>query len=1141
MQRYFYSSAFMIFIALLFLIGCRSGPALPDAGIESGPSTMFSGDAGQSHQCLGYYMLAVDSRTYEIDVLPLRTGEWHFNLTGILNTTMGVSAAGVPSEHDPANGLFVFDITLAHPFDTSPQLAGFDVKGILVTPGTYAVGSLVYAGADETRLENADGYSRWWNPTEFTSPGMLGYENGILASAPGSLLTATVNPYKYFADILYPTSSLGSVCYEPLDSDQGRGVFTAGSSNTRRYEIRFPMDPGPQIVYGYAIDCAWNPPSPNPPGEVPDDFPMNANQPEAYRIGLKTTANTLYYDSESGIGGGVLRLEIGVFDWQGQAAGNIVPEIDAVRIVAPDLMPSGIDGVLHEQTPEKAVYTVDLTGTAIPSEAGGTLVICRVASSDGSTYQQAGAPAPDTQISAFHVITLDIFDPDCAADDNNDYSQAVELNIGDFVADEVCIPDDMKDFYFFNIDPDYEAVGTIYLYSDAGPASMKLYDESEDIITGASTSGNIAELSFDKLDLMPGLYYLQVYPDVSPGVRPYFLELDAELIDVTPLNPLDVTPSDLYVNPNKVWIHNNMAFLVGKGTWVYDVSDPGNPVQLSHDLDIRMNTKACFKYPYCYMVKYAGNWEDRIDLIDFSDPYAPVLHEDVLHYPTQISGICINSTHLYVTTKVNPTSEAIIYDYASDPLNPAVVDSFNVPYEARLLDLLDPEGSGTHLVIGTWDDILTYDVEVPSSVTQTGTYTFPLGPPRDIATWDDYIYVAHDVSGGGEGWLYVLRQTLVPDIVEESTLDTPGFASNITIAWPYVYMGDGDAGLTTVNVADPALPVHESSIPLVSVGTHLAEDNDVVYIIPMGAGLQAVDVSDPAAPNTLSRLQVVNRPGSMVVKDGYLIVTESGMYHKGFKTVDISDPPNASVVAEHFLTEQPTYLVLDGNNLIARFNMLWGLYDATDPLNITHHISVPVSNHIWSMAVRGDAFYVALEPVGGPEIQIFDISVPAAPTYENAISLTNNVCDISFKENYMYLNNNLEILVYSLTDPFNPVFEGNYLITYVHGMDIRGDYLHMATETDVEIVDISIPGSPVFAGSTTLPVTYINSIIVGGQFVYAVTMNDGIYTCRVWPPDSPSPFGPVTTDDYGGTFLLTHEGFLYNASEFAGIRIFDLY
>jgi len=212
MYRVLLPSAYAVTLLAIISPGCTGNPANPGAQPASEPPGLSaSASAATTHHCLGFGLLAIDTESVAVDVLPGRTGEWHFNLTGVLNTTMGVSAAMVPGESDPANGLFVLDITLTHPFGTKLQLSGFDVKGVLMTPGMLAVGPLVFADADETRLENTDGYTRWWNPTEFILPGMLGYTEGNLAIGPTSALTATVNPYKLFADVLAADDSVSPV------------------------------------------------------------------------------------------------------------------------------------------------------------------------------------------------------------------------------------------------------------------------------------------------------------------------------------------------------------------------------------------------------------------------------------------------------------------------------------------------------------------------------------------------------------------------------------------------------------------------------------------------------------------------------------------------------------------------------------------------------------------------------------------------------------------------------------------------------------------------------------------------------------------------------------------------------------------
>ena len=97
----------------------------------------------------------------------------------------------------------------------------------------------------------------------------------------------------------------------PLDDPLGRGVFAAGAVNTRRYRIRFPLDPEPEVIYGYAVDASWAAPIVNPPVQIPADFPIEANQPEAFLVQLQVEDNTLFYDFDSGQGGGVVAIPHG--------------------------------------------------------------------------------------------------------------------------------------------------------------------------------------------------------------------------------------------------------------------------------------------------------------------------------------------------------------------------------------------------------------------------------------------------------------------------------------------------------------------------------------------------------------------------------------------------------------------------------------------------------------------------------------------------------------------------------------------------------------------------------------------------------------------------------------------------------------
>jgi len=154
-------SLLVLILAGMTISGCSDNPALPQQVLVTESLSPNDTDNTNPHRNMGFFSLVIDREAGSIDAIPLRSSDWHVNLVGVLNSTMGVTAVGVPAEHDPPKGIFTFDITLKHPFATKPQLAGFDVRGILITPGTFNIGPLVFADTDETRLLNADGYTRW--------------------------------------------------------------------------------------------------------------------------------------------------------------------------------------------------------------------------------------------------------------------------------------------------------------------------------------------------------------------------------------------------------------------------------------------------------------------------------------------------------------------------------------------------------------------------------------------------------------------------------------------------------------------------------------------------------------------------------------------------------------------------------------------------------------------------------------------------------------------------------------------------------------------------------------------------------------------------------------------------------------------
>jgi len=266
-----------------------------------------------SHVTWGLYQFVADIDAQTLDAVPIRAGNLHLNAEAFLEPPPLVL---LTLETLQFNGNIIeADIGLRHPFLGLTEFTGFDVCGILISNGTisgFSDPDIVMAGnPEDTYLMNPDGYSPWWNPVNFPpnpESVIFGYIDGLLG-APDSIgnYNSTVCGYKYFADGLDPDESLDSL------DPENRGMFSAGQKNVRHYTIHIG-DEG--LIFNYAIDANWMFPQGNPPWEAPDSFSAMANRPEAYFVTTAETENSLYY-VDSDTKGGILGLDIVVYDWQG--------------------------------------------------------------------------------------------------------------------------------------------------------------------------------------------------------------------------------------------------------------------------------------------------------------------------------------------------------------------------------------------------------------------------------------------------------------------------------------------------------------------------------------------------------------------------------------------------------------------------------------------------------------------------------------------------------------------------------------------------------------------------------------------------------------------------------------------------------
>jgi hypothetical protein len=293
----------LLLVALGALIGCSTGNGDPINLNNPSPK-----DSNTSHQLWGLWQFIADPAKGTLDVIPLRSPDFHINALPFLEPPPLVNLTLETLKF--TGNIIDADIGLRHPFLGLNEFTGFDVCGIFITNGTvtgFNDTGLRMAGEGDTRLLNPDGYSRWWNPAEFPiGKTMFNYKDGLLG-APDSYAdyNSTLNAYKYYCnDFVNPNDPMTVVNLAK------RGMFSAGQKNIRHYKIELGTE---GLIFNYAVDASWEFPKGSAPWVAPDDFGPGANRPEPWNIIVDEKINSLWNDGTDK--GGDLKLSIDVYDW----------------------------------------------------------------------------------------------------------------------------------------------------------------------------------------------------------------------------------------------------------------------------------------------------------------------------------------------------------------------------------------------------------------------------------------------------------------------------------------------------------------------------------------------------------------------------------------------------------------------------------------------------------------------------------------------------------------------------------------------------------------------------------------------------------------------------------------------------------
>ena len=270
-----YRIIFFLLVSTLLLNGCSASDPVSTAIDTPLPiSTQQVIPDDDPHRLWGEFTFYIDETHTNVDVVPKRNGRFHLNALKFLEDYCSDCLEIVKIQN---NGDSTIDLTIriTHPFTGFPEYTGFDVKGIIMFDGSWTHEGHFYhppwpepfrvswRGLGDPQVLNADGYTLRWSPSydSGNSQPIFNYYEGKYASGTP---TANLNAYKNFY------------------THENRHMFMTDGAVTRTYTIWLP--PGEVITAGYAVEACWEPPLNTPVTDPINDFPLTANQVEAYEF-----------------------------------------------------------------------------------------------------------------------------------------------------------------------------------------------------------------------------------------------------------------------------------------------------------------------------------------------------------------------------------------------------------------------------------------------------------------------------------------------------------------------------------------------------------------------------------------------------------------------------------------------------------------------------------------------------------------------------------------------------------------------------------------------------------------------------------------------------------------------------------------
>ncbi|WP_028316246.1 LVIVD repeat-containing protein [Desulfatibacillum aliphaticivorans] len=357
-----------------------------------------------------------------------------------------------------------------------------------------------------------------------------------------------------------------------------------------------------------------------------------------------------------------------------------------------------------------------------------------------------------------------------------------------------------------------------------------------------------------------------------------------------------------------------------------------------------------------------------------------------------------------------------------------------------------------------------------------------------------------------------------------------GWRGAIAQSGDYAYFAEGQA-LRTADLTGDA-PEIVASLSLSGEPAAVLASGNYVYVAGVNQFV-VVDVSDPLSPEEAGSCQVLSeglgRGGVSMDGDRIYLAFDTSGADFTLQVVDISTPGAPSVITSTTLI--PADRILVSNNLLyaACEDTNFRIYNVSDLDNIRELGAYSPVCPGYTMAKKGSFIYISCGYESQNGVQIIDVSDTSAPYKETEYTYTDmRAYGVDFYGEMTYIaGNDAGLVVVNLTDPTDPVFQGQFDEGYgISNLIVDYPYAYLISTKDQALTKVAIDDlSDITANGSGFSPSYANVLVLDGTTLF-MGAGQALWAYDMTDPNSPVLIGRWT--DYAGIQKMAVEnGRLY--------------